>query len=92
MGAAGQRFGGDVADAGAGGDAAEARVGEHGDVLAEGEMLEGGGDLVDLLHAGAHGAAADEHDDVAAATIWPVLMAAMAAASVVKTRAGPRWR
>ena len=38
-GATGERFGGDVPDAGAGGDAAEARVGEHGDVLAEGESL-----------------------------------------------------
>ena len=37
--AAGERLGRDVADAGAGGDAAEARVGDHGDVLAEVQML-----------------------------------------------------
>ena len=53
-----------MADAGSGGDAAEARVGEDGDVFAEGERFEGGGDLVDLLHAGAGGAAADEDHDV----------------------------
>ena len=64
-GAAGEGLGRDVADAGAGGDAAEARVGEDGDVLAEGEGLERGGDLVDLLHARAGGAAADEDHDVA---------------------------
>ena len=63
-GAAGERLGRDVADAGSGGDAAEARVGEDGDVFAEGESLEGGGDLVDLLHAGAGGAAAGENHDV----------------------------
>ena len=54
-----------VADAGAGGDAAETRVGEHRDVLAEIQMLQRGGDLIDLLHARAHRAAADQHDDVA---------------------------
>ena len=66
-GAAGEGFRGDVADAGSGGDAGEAGVGEDGYVFAEGEGFEGGGDLVDLLHAGAEGAAADEDEDVAVA-------------------------
>ena len=64
-GAAGEGFGRDVADAGSGGDAAETRIGEYGDVLAMRELLERGGDLVDLLHARAERAAADEDDDVA---------------------------
>ena len=34
-------------------------------MLAEVEILERGGDLVDLFHAGAHRAAAHEHEDVA---------------------------
>ena len=63
--AAGQRLGADVADAGAGGDAGEARVGEDGDVLAERQVLERRGDLVDLLHARAQRPAADQHEDVA---------------------------
>ncbi len=62
--AAGEGLGGDVADAGSGRDAAEARIGEDGDMFAEGQRLEGGGDLIDLLHAGAGGAAADEDHDV----------------------------
>src|SRR6202789_1548059 len=49
-GASGERFGRDVADAGAGGDAAETGVGEQGYVLAGREPLEGGGELRDLLH------------------------------------------
>src|SRR5450755_1186363 len=64
-GATGQGFGRDVADAGTGGYAAEAGIGEHRDVLAEFQVLQRGGDLISLFHAGAHGAAADEHDDVA---------------------------
>ena len=63
--AAGQRLGADVADAGAGRDAGEARVGDHRDVLAPGQVLERGGDLVDLLHARAQRPAADQHEDVA---------------------------
>lgn len=38
-GATGEGFGGDVADARAGGDAAETGVGEHGDVFTEGRCL-----------------------------------------------------
>src|ERR1017187_3713360 len=64
-GAAGQGFGSDVADAGAGGDAAETGVGENGDFLAEREVAERGGDFEDLLHAGAHGAATHQDNDVA---------------------------
>jgi len=64
-GPGGQGFRGDVSDACAGGDAAEARVGEQGNVLAVRKLLERGGDLIDLLHAGAGRAAADEHKHVA---------------------------
>ena len=53
-----------MADAGPGGDAAEARVSEDGNVFSEGEGLESGGDLVDLLHARAGGAAAGEDHDI----------------------------
>ncbi len=63
-GTSGECFGRDVADAGSGGDAAEARVGEYGDVFAVGQVLERGGDLVDLLHARACRSSADEDDDV----------------------------
>src|SRR5437867_840001 len=64
-GAAGQRLRADVTDARAGGDAGEAGVRDDGDVLAPRQMAERGGDLVDLLHARAHRAAADEYHDVA---------------------------
>ena len=57
--------GADVADARARRDAREARVGEHGDVLAERQVLQRGRDLVDLLHARAQRPAADQHQDVA---------------------------
>ena len=70
-GAAGERFRRYVADAGAGRDAAEASIGDDGDVLAEGQMLQGGGDLIDLLHAGARRAAADQHDNVACDDVSP---------------------
>src|SRR5213592_3901030 len=50
-GAARQGFGANVADAGARRDAREAGVGEESDVLAEAQVLEGGGDLINLLHA-----------------------------------------
>ena len=69
MAPAGQRFGRDMSDAGAGGDAAEAGVGEQGHVLAGGKPLEGGGDLIDLLHARAGGAAAYQHHDVVLADL-----------------------
>src|SRR6185503_7668518 len=64
-GAASQRLGRNVADARTSGYSAEARVGDNGDVLAELEILERGGELVGFLHACAHGPAADEHQDVA---------------------------
>ncbi len=65
----GQGFGGDMSDAGSGGDSAEAGVGEQGYVLAGGQPLERGGDLVNLFHAGACGAAADQHHDVVLADL-----------------------
>src|SRR5262245_51915237 len=46
-------------------DAAETGIREHGDVLAEAEMLERRGDLVDLLHPRPHRAAADQHEYIA---------------------------
>ena len=45
--------------------AAEACIGEHGNMLAERQHLQCGGDLVDLLHPRAERASADEDDDVA---------------------------
>ena len=58
-----ERLGADVADAGPGRDAREPGVGDHGDVLAERQVLERGGDLIDLLHARPHRAAThqDKH-------------------------------
>src|SRR5580698_9099907 len=41
----------DVPEACAGRHSAEACVGEHGNMLAEGEVLQSGGDLIDLLHS-----------------------------------------
>src|SRR5712692_1310428 len=64
-GPARQRLGPDVADAGARGDAGEARVRDHRHFLAPREMLERGCDLVDLLHPRAQGPAADQNQDVA---------------------------
>ncbi len=63
-GTAGEGLRADVADARAGGHAGEAGVGEDGDLLAPRQVLERGGDLVDLLHPGADGAATDEDHDV----------------------------
>ena len=51
--ATGQRLGTDVADAGAGGHAGEARIGQDGHLLAPRQMSQRRGDLVDLFHAGA---------------------------------------
>src|SRR5262249_14434500 len=62
---AGERLGADMTDARPRRDAAEPGVGEHGDVLAEAEVLERGSDLVDLLHPRPHRSAADQHEDVA---------------------------
>ena len=56
--AAGQRFGRDVADARAGRHAAEPRVGDDRDVLAERQVPQRAGELIGLLHAGAHRPAA----------------------------------
>src|SRR5262249_61334207 len=64
-GAAGERLGSHVADAGARGDTGEARVGDHRDLLTPGQVLESGSDLVDLLHTRSQRAAADEGEDVA---------------------------
>src|SRR6185369_5795258 len=47
------------------GNSGETCVGNYGDLLAEGKMLESRGDLVDFFHARPHGAAANEHDHVA---------------------------
>src|ERR1043166_149910 len=55
----------DMADARAGGNAGEAGVGEQGDVLAEREMLERGGQLVSFFHAGAHRSTAGQDQHVA---------------------------
>ena len=63
--ATGQRLRPHVADAGAGGDAGETRVGQHRHVLAPGQVFQRGGELVGLLHAGAGGAAAGQHHHVA---------------------------
>src|SRR5712691_7811796 len=63
-GPARQSLGPDVADAGARGDAGEARVRDHRHFLAPREMLERGCDLVDLFHPRAQGAAADQDQDV----------------------------
>src|SRR5206468_6123423 len=64
-GPARQRLGPDVADARARGDSGEAGVRDHRHFLAPREMLERGCDLVDLLHPGAQGAAADQDQNVA---------------------------
>ena len=50
-----------MSDACAGRDTGKARVGDERDLLADVEVLQGGGHLVDLLHARAHRTAADEH-------------------------------
>jgi hypothetical protein len=60
-----ESFWADMADACAGGNAGETRVGNHRDLLAEGKMLERRGDLIDFFHARPHGATANEHDHVA---------------------------
>ena len=62
--AAGQRFGRDVSDARARRHAAEPRVGEDGDVLAERQISKRRGELIRLFHPRAHRSAADQHQDV----------------------------
>src|SRR5690606_29375518 len=61
---AGQCLRADMADACAGGHAGEARIGDHRHVLAPGQVLERGGELVGLLHAGAGRAAACQPHDL----------------------------
>ena len=58
-----------MTDAGAGRDTAEARVGNQCHVLAEGQVLEGRGQLVGLLHAGAHGADPRQYQHIAGADV-----------------------
>ena len=83
--AAGQRLRADVADARPRRDAGKAGVGQHRDVLAEVEVLQGRCDLVNLLHAGAHRPAADQHQHVAG------LDAVRAAALDRRDRPPSRW-
>ena len=56
--AAGQRFGADVADAGAGADAGKPGVGDHGHFAAPVQILQCRSDLIRFFHARAHRAAA----------------------------------
>src|SRR5690606_9664193 len=60
----GEGFRRDVADAGACRNAAETGIGQHRNLLAEREMLEGGGDLVNLFHPAAHRASTAEYEYV----------------------------
>ena len=62
---AGERLGGDVADAGPGGDAGEARIGHEGHALREVEVAQRRRDLVDLLHARPARADAGQHQHLA---------------------------
>src|SRR4029079_7877535 len=66
-GAARQRFGADVADARSRRDAGKARIGQQRDSLADVEVLERGGDLVNLFHARAERATSGQHDHFAGA-------------------------
>src|SRR5437016_14172912 len=63
--AAGQCLRADVTDAGPGADAGKTGVGDQGHFAPPREMLEGRGDLINLLHARAHRSTPHEHDDVA---------------------------
>ena len=54
-----------MADTGAGGDAGKTSICQNSNVLAKAEMFQGRRDLVNLLHAGAHGTTADQHENVA---------------------------
>ena len=58
-----------MTDTGTGRDATKARVGNQGHVLAEGQVLEGRGQLVGLLHAGAHGADPRQYQHIAGADV-----------------------
>src|SRR5580700_7096282 len=64
-GASGEGLGRNVADAGTGGHAAEAAISEEGHKAAVRERFEGGGELINLLHACAARTATDEHHHVA---------------------------
>src|SRR5580698_7698179 len=59
--AAGERFRRNVSDTRASGNAAETRVGEHGDILTGGQGLQRGGDLINLMHACARRTLANQH-------------------------------
>src|SRR5262249_44178398 len=54
----------DVADTGAGRNTREAGVGQDRDLLAEAQMLERRGDLVNLFHTRPHRTTADQNQDV----------------------------
>src|SRR5688572_16593896 len=60
--AAGPGLGAHVADAGAGGNAGKATIGDQGDALAVLNVFEGGSDLVGLRHATARTDAGEYHD------------------------------
>src|SRR5208337_145740 len=62
---ASKRLGRYMPDAGSGGDATEARIGQYGNVLAVGKLLERRSDLIDLLHARACGSAANKDNHIA---------------------------
>ena len=89
---AGQAFRADVADARAGGDAGETRVGQQRDVFPERQVFERAGDLIGFLHARAHRADAREHQHIAGLDTVLALIAAIASFSLTKTRAGPSLR
>src|SRR5204863_10175925 len=73
--AARERLGADVADAGAGRDSGETRVGQDGNVLAEAEVLERRRDLINFFHGGPHRAAANQYQDIA--RLEPVRLVAL---------------
>ena len=58
-------FRADVADARAGGNAGETRVGQQRDLLAERQMFQRAGHLIGFLHARAHRPDARQHQHVA---------------------------
>ena len=91
-GPAGQRLRRHVADAGAGGDAGEARVRDRGRRLREVQVPQRRRHLVDLLHPRPARTEAGQDQHLAGDAMRLALMAAMAARSLVKTCAGPMCR